>query len=122
MSDMPELSKEAQLVYACFIDAKYPMATRSVKAIVRQTGLPEAAIVSILESSGDFFKEQASEGRWSMNIGKVVLNYFHQYPQIFSKVNGVVLVGIPMVEDEDLVTELGSTEPESSGWTDAFGA
>lgn len=72
-------------VFGCFIHPKYPAATRSLKSVVKETGLSEEEVVSTFKEYDNVLFRPVSETKWSFNLVLFMARFHQKYPHLFSE-------------------------------------
>jgi hypothetical protein len=74
-------------IFGCFINPRYPAATRTLSAVAKETGLDEQTIMNTFKEFDEVLFQPASSTRWSFNITLFMARFHDKYPSLFSKYN-----------------------------------
>ena len=86
MSDIQRGFNESEIkVFKCFVNPKYPAATRTLSAVVKETGLDEADVLKIYATYDNLLFTAVSGKKWCFNVAFFANKFAIKYPDIFSK-------------------------------------
>ena len=86
MSDILRDFNENEIkVFKCFVNPKYPGATRTLSAVVKESGLDEADILKIYATYDNLLFTPVSGNKWCFNVAFFAKKFATKYPDVFSK-------------------------------------
>ena len=71
--------------FSCFIDPKYPAATRTVGAVAKETGLEETVVTAVFKDFMGTLFQPVTKVKWSFNLVMFMAKFHKKYPHLFTK-------------------------------------
>lgn len=72
-------------IFGCFINPKYPAATRTLKAVAKETQLDESVVLAVFEAFNETLFWPITKAKWSFNLVMFMARFHTKYPHLFEK-------------------------------------